>query len=430
MPQDYFDEQSSPSAQPDKSIRNIPISTNRPAPAPRPRIPMGDSRRSRRLFTRIVLPLLGLAVVGVAAMSFAAIARGTTVVITPRTHTVVFDETSRYTAYPKETAEPGQLAYAYEVYEESAEKTVPSSGTEKVEEFAKGTVTIYNDHDTKPVRLIANTRFESPNGLVYRIKGAVVIPGKKTGAPGTLTATVYADKPGDQYNIGPVERFTLPGLKDSAPDMYPNIYAKSADAMKGGYAGERPIVSDKDLAQAKKDLEADVRAKLDAKVAAAQGTGDIRFPQMATVSLSPATPEKRDGSVVVKMSGTARIPYFESIPFATTLATLTSAQVGDRPVSFKDMGSFTVIPAEATSTATVKEGSPITFGITGSGTFIWEVKPEAFASELAGKSASMFKTVLEAHPEIAEGSARIRPFWKKTFPSETESIHVTVTEAK
>jgi hypothetical protein len=189
-------------------------------------------------------------------------------------------------------------------------------------------------------------------------------------------------------------------------------------------------VSDKDLAQAKKDLEADVRAKLDAKVAAAQGTGDIRFPQMATVSLSPATPEKRDGSVVVKMSGAARIPYFESIPFATTLATLTSAQVGDRPVSFKDMGSFTVIPAEATSTVTVKEGSPITFGITGSGTFIWEVKPEAFAAELAGKSASMFKTVLEAHPEIAEGSARIRPFWKKTFPADTESIHVTVTEAK
>jgi translation initiation factor IF-1 len=75
-------------------------------------------------------------------------------------------------------------------------------------------------------------------------------------------------------------------------------------------------------------------------------------------------------------------------------------------------------------------GSPITFGITGSGTFIWEVKPEAFAAELAGKSASMFKTVLEAHPEIAEGSARIRPFWKKTFPADTESIHVTVTEAK
>jgi hypothetical protein len=185
--------------------------------------------------------------------------------------------------------------------------------------------------------------------------------------------------------------------------MYPNIYAKSADAMKGGYAGERPIVSDKDLAQAKKDLEADVRAKLDAKVAAAQGTGDIRFPQMATVSLSPATPEKRDGSVVVKMSGAARIPYFESIPFATTLATLTSAQVGDRPVSFKDMGSFTVIPAEATSTVTVKEGSPITFGITGSGTFIWEVKPEAFAGNLQGRARRCSRPYLKLIQRLQKG---------------------------
>ena len=68
----------------------------------------------------------------------------------------------------------------YEVLKLSKTKTisVPATGEEAVEIKATGKIMIYNNFSFEPQRLIVRTRFESPEGLIYRIPESVVVPGK------------------------------------------------------------------------------------------------------------------------------------------------------------------------------------------------------------------------------------------------------------
>ena len=100
----------------------------------------------------------------------------------------------------------------------TASTTVKATGTEQVSQSASGVITIYNDYSTAPQTLITNTRFEAPDGNIYRIHQGVTVPGATASAggaltPGTISVTAYADQPGASYNIGQTQ-FTIPGFKN------------------------------------------------------------------------------------------------------------------------------------------------------------------------------------------------------------------------
>ena len=76
----------------------------------------------------------------------------------------------------------------------------------EIERRASGKIIVFNNYSTNSQRLIARTRFETLEGKIYRIRDAVVVPGisdkdgRKT--PGSIEVTVFADEPGEEYNIG------------------------------------------------------------------------------------------------------------------------------------------------------------------------------------------------------------------------------------
>ena len=78
---------------------------------------------------------------------------------------------------------------------------VTSENEVTIKTEASGKIVVYNNYSTAGQKLIKDTRFETPNGLIFRIKDAVTVPGKKTvggeTVPGSLEVTVYADKEGD-----------------------------------------------------------------------------------------------------------------------------------------------------------------------------------------------------------------------------------------
>lgn len=81
---------------------------------------------------------------------------------------------------------------------------------------ATGKITIYNEYSTETQRMILRTRFESPDGRIYRLAASVIVPGKRIvnqqEIPGQIDAMVIAEEEGPQYNIGPTT-FTIPGFK-------------------------------------------------------------------------------------------------------------------------------------------------------------------------------------------------------------------------
>ena len=166
------------------------------------------------------------------------------------------------------TASQGASDLPYQVIttQKIASQSVKSSGTTASNTSASGSLVIYNTQ-AKPQRLVANTRFATTAGLIFRIHTAVTVPAGSTAKPGSVTAKVYADKAGDSYNVGPTS-FTIPGFAGTAQAT--QVYARSSEAMSGGSSGNVPVVDAATEATARKALAAalipDLTASLQSQV--------------------------------------------------------------------------------------------------------------------------------------------------------------------
>jgi len=125
---------------------------------------------------------------------------------------------------------------------------------------SKGKITIFNTSEND-WPLIAKTRFQNNDGLVFRILAPVVVPKATANGPGKLEAMVVADEVdaygqvvGERGNIPPA-RFFLPGLRE---DSRKYIYAESKEAMSGGITDYVPYVAKEDIETAKTIIKDEV----------------------------------------------------------------------------------------------------------------------------------------------------------------------------
>lgn len=411
-----------PADEGEKSIRNINITRSRPQ---QERI---DARfmPKRPSFrpTKTLWVIAALAVVMVGGLSLFAF-RKTTVTVVPRTHTIVFDNTVPFTAYPADTAASGTLPYTVQSFTFDDSEVVPAQGTHHVETKASGSITVVNDYSATPVKLLATTRFETPDGLVFRAPNQVIVPGKKGSTPGTMQVTVVADAVGESYNVGPIAKFTLPGLKGGP--MYTNVYAKSDAAFTGGFNGEQPQTAPGALEAA----VAQIRGRLDTKYRSALGalaSSTTALPELARVSYTdmPNTPEG-DSSVRVREQITVQVPVFSTDTLANTLAQSYSADASIHDVNLVPGSDFAVAPADAASTTLGSD--PVSFTLNGKAQLVWRVDSAALAGALAGHDQGAFQTIIGGFPFVQEAKARIEPFWATAFPKNPGSIIIVVQPA-
>lgn len=134
-------------------------------------------------------------------------------------------------------------------------RTFSATGIETANTKATGTVIIHNKHWDHNQPLIQGTRFETPDGKIFRATDGVIVPGRQYEGgviiPGEVEIEVIADKAGREYNIDPT-KFTLPGLK-GAPS-FEGVTAISKEPMIGGAIGERTVVSAEDIEKAREEV--------------------------------------------------------------------------------------------------------------------------------------------------------------------------------
>ena len=127
---------------------------------------------------------------------------------------------------------------------------------------ASGNITIINTSEDQWT-LVAETRFETEEGIIFRIKEPAYVPPQTTAengeaTPGTLEVKVEADpfdkfkgKVGDRGNIEPT-RFTIPALSSFNQER---IWGESQAPMTGGITRYQPVVEDADIIAAQKQIE-------------------------------------------------------------------------------------------------------------------------------------------------------------------------------
>ncbi|MFZ1654716.1 MAG: hypothetical protein WAT84_02715 [Candidatus Moraniibacteriota bacterium] len=120
---------------------------------------------------------------------------------------------------------------------------------------SSGTISIINSFSEVSQSLVATTRFELPDGRLYRLVSGVTVPGMKTEdgkpVPGKIDARVVADSAGTKYNISS-GTFSIPGFKGGP--KFEKITAEVKGTFTGGSDGASTAgrtVSEADLEKAK-----------------------------------------------------------------------------------------------------------------------------------------------------------------------------------
>jgi len=144
---------------------------------------------------------------------------------------------------------PGRLIKINKIVTKEFDSTGKINGGAK----AKGKLTIYNAFNTSSQILVQNTRFESADGLIFKLDSRITVPGAslKNGeiVPSSIVANVTAAENGAGYNIS-AGRFTIPGFKGT--DRFTGFYADSKEKFSGGTDGQSTVVSSIDLKNAEK----------------------------------------------------------------------------------------------------------------------------------------------------------------------------------
>ncbi len=291
--------------------------------------------------------------------------------------------------------------------------TLEATSEQQVEKQASGRIKIINNFEEEAQDLVKNTRFQTAEGLVYRVKDSVTVPGYKVvggaNVPGTLEVEVYADSAGEEYNIGKT-KFTIPGF--SGMPQFDKITAESVTDMQGGFIGIKKVVSD----DAEEDAYDELKTKLEAEFSskAIVTDVDVTIPDTDTVIFGELTDQVNGNSVTLTLTATANAYKFAKQDL------------------MNHIGRNAVVESTATDTFSLnldtleflKDSETII--ATGSTDITWLTDIEALKAEVAGKKRSEIVQIMGAHQSVEKADIRLDPFWKTKFPSDPTKINIEI----
>ncbi len=309
---------------------------------------------------------------------------------------------------------------------DSVSREVPATALEKVLQRASGAIVIYNDWSALSQRLIKNTRFESPDGKVYRIHESVVVPGQKTvdgkTVPGSLEAVVYADEPGAEYNKG-LSDFTIPGFKGTP--RFAKFYARSKTEITGGFSGEQKTLGEEEFKKVTAELREELKNKLRTNAYAGMPNGFVLFPDGIFVVFEenelPRAGETGSERVTVTENATLYGAIFNEESLGNFITEkLAYAEEGTRikVENLKDL-DFKIIDKVNFSP---EDDAQFSFTFKGSPYLVWEFDAEQLQDKLRAVKKSNLTAVLAEFPSITRAEVIFRPFWKRSFPNEAKDI--------
>jgi hypothetical protein len=338
-----------------------------------------------------------------------------TVLITPRT--VLQSVKSDYAA--EKASNAAALSYQVITIEETGTQTVKATGERKVERKATGNIVVYNNYSTSPQRLIKNTRFATPEGLIFRITDSITVPGKKGSTPGQVETLVVADEPGEKYNVG-LKDFTIPGFKGDP--RYTAFYARSKTPLEGGFIGTERVVAPEDRTTAKSAIEQKIAAKLVERIPSALPSDKVTFDKAYAIEYKTLPEESVSSSeVALKELGTMSIVVFDRAQLSENLATAHIKGYAGDPVSIKNLDILSFSPKGQFDPA---KNNKIFFTLTGDAVFEWLYDENALKQALVGKPRKEISAILKGYPTIEKADISLRPAWARSFPDEVEKITV------
>lgn len=310
---------------------------------------------------------------------------------------------------------PGQLFNV----EKSSTQTFLATGEKEVAQKARGKITVFNEYGTTPQVLIATTRFQTPDGLIFRTLKGITVPGTKVEngkiIPGSINVEVVADKPGQSYNI-PESKFSIPAFNERSDiGRYEKIYGKSNEAMKGGAIGKVKVVTSVDFNTAKQTLSdkvtKDVQDSLKTQTSELKiiNTSDIKLMEPESTT---KTDEAADEFIMTVSSSITTVGFKED-----DLKTLIKQ-------SIEKTQNLIAIPEKLTisyNNIVFNETSNIlAFTVNVKGNSYDKINIDKIRTDLLGKNEKEIKNYFKGAMGVDTAKVVLSPFWVKRIPKDKE----------
>ncbi|MBI4120669.1 MAG: hypothetical protein HY457_00215 [Parcubacteria group bacterium] len=364
-------------------------------------------------------------------LSVATLFEGATIIVTPRTKTVSLDAVF---AAERGLTSGVKDALPFEVMQFSLalEREVNATEMKNVERRASGKIVIVNNYNSAEQRLIRNTRFETTEGLVYRIYESVVVPGmtKVDGKliPGSVEVTVHADLPGERYNIDKAE-FTIPGFKGTP--RFTTFSARTVSPIEGGWSGAVKTISEEEAAKIQAELRGALKKQLIEKAVAEKPADFVLFDGGVSIQFAPSSKNAEAGvaerTVTVREEGSLYGIIFPRESLFSYLGEKLLPQMSpEEEVEIVNIAAlaFSVENKDAFNPA---EDSRLTFSLKGEPEFVWKFNGEKIREALTGRSKDSLKNVMGQFSGVVKAEVLVRPFWKREFPENPKDIDVKST---
>lgn len=384
------------------------------------------SKRSSNRFVMWTGVTVCLAVLGY-ALSFLFVSA--TVTVIPKEKTLPIN----ITATAEKSPTNAELGFTIVTITREGNKEVPASGEEKVERKASGKILIYNNYSSAPQTLVKNTRFETSDGLIFRIESQVTVPGQKTvngeKNPGSVSATVIADEAGEEYNIGLAD-FTIPGFKGDPRFASFNAKSDPQSPIGGGFIGTVKKVTQADMTAAQTAIQTQLKNELLTSVEPQIPETHVLFSDAAIFSFEQLPQEEGsdDKTAKIRQQGTVYGILFSKDQLNNYVAAKRlEEEKGESPISIANLNELT-FQFKNKSTFDPKSSLNVEFSLTGNARFVWDINSDMVSKALAKQKRRDIKNILINFSEIDKANVVVRPVWVGTLPKNQEKIKVVVSQ--
>ncbi len=314
---------------------------------------------------------------------------------------------------------PGQLSTA----KGNLSMNFPATGSSTVSTKAGGTLTVYNSYATQAQTLVATTRFESPDGKIFRLVNKTMIPGMKTAngktTPGSVDVQVTADQPGPDYNVPPSQGWKIPGFKGKP--QYDKFSAELKTSMTGGAMGNQVIPTKDDIAQAKIKIESALSDVLKSKTLILSSQNLRLLDNASALNITTeniGSQVDKDNIFSIFAAGElSQLVFDEKMLQDTILKSLST--------STADMKIDNFMKSYGTSTADLLNGK-MTFLVSGTLTYEPKIDFDAFKNSVLGFDADALKTAIFALPGLDKANISFWPFWVNSVPKSASHVDLKV----
>lgn len=299
----------------------------------------------------------------------------------------------------------------------------------EVSEYAKGTITLFNEFSTNPQNLSTGTMMSDQDGKVYKINQAVTIPGFKSlngkVSPGKVDVPVIAFLPGDVYNNSSTT-FHINAFKGTTKND--KIYGKILDPIVGGASGLVYTLNSNDLEGLEKFINSSKNTLYD-KVRALVPEGYILYDGSINFSYSiPNNFYSKEQEAKIEIPTVLTVIILKKDSLINNIkkdifSKLSSNEIKEIEISQLENLTFNF---ENQNQEIKKDIGVVPFNLSGNILALWHPDLTLLRSNLKGVLKSESINIFRQDPGVVSATVKIFPFWKKYIPNDINKININL----